>query len=151
MLLSKGIRQWTFNRTDPAVVHEEWSTNFPDAQGVTVEATRTESWHAQLLRLALDLEPGRPYLLRFRARSNQKRATATLHIQKDQEPWDAESLSEPIVLTTDWKTFVFPFKASSQTLRNHSQIALHLGLAKGTMWISDASLTDVKPPGGNRK
>ena len=139
---------WFLLNTDPGK-----STLATDGalRTVTITAVDKESWHVQLNRLARDVQEGKPYVIRFRAKADIPRGMVLSGLIANGD-YHGIITSQYVGLDTDWKPYTF-------TLTPHD-IGGHpvyfpqfvLGDKTGTVWIDNlmvlpfASASDPAAP-----
>ncbi|HOU92603.1 MAG TPA: carbohydrate binding domain-containing protein, partial [Polyangiaceae bacterium] len=113
---------------------------------IDVSAVGTEAWHVQLFQSGLALVPGETYAARLRARASSARPVS-FDVLLAAAPWTTFTPWTDRTLTTEWQdlwsTFTVPEGEAPGEVR--FQLGM-LGLQTGTVWVSQASLTQGTAP-----
>jgi WD40 repeat protein len=93
----------------------------------------------------LHLVDGRSYALVFRARASAPRAIRPL-VNLERGDYHPVGLNTTLQLTTEWRTVVYTFHASSVG-QDICAVRLHMEQDRATVWIADAVLFEIQEPG----
>lgn len=134
-------RAWPFSATSPAqatVSHEG------DALKITITAAGTDNWQMQLARGKGDLDEGRQYTLRLRAKADPPREVAALgSVDKPDTPY---FLAQVVSVTSEWKVYTLTFTAKGVAPGRVTAPSFQFGKGPaGTLWLSDVTLTAGLP------
>ena len=139
-----GAEHWQLEAPKPAEAILEVLDN-PDG-GKMLHGKMTElgvqPWHFQIHQLDLDLQDGKAYTIRFRARSDKPR-TIHVHCRYQVAPWRIVGPSYAAKLTPDWQEFEHTFRASD-VLPKQTRLSFNCQNEIGEVWLADVSLR----PGG---
>jgi hypothetical protein len=117
----------------------------PDKGGAafTVRVTKPgqESWHVQLNRPGLAVEPGKIYTLSFKARAASPR-NLDVSLMMAHDPWAGLGFSQSVKLTPQWQTFQFTVGGVAQADANARVNLGGMGLSVGTVEFSDISFRE---------
>jgi WD40 repeat protein len=105
---------------------------------VDVTAVDRNHWHARVIQGFADLQEGATYTVRFRARADAPRPMQ-LYGQIDEPEWHGIGLDKVALLTEEWQTYQFEFRAKDLAAENN--IHFVVGERTGTVWIADFTLT----------
>ena len=95
-----------------------------------VDAT---SWHAQFVQAHLSVVAGRPYTVRFDARS-EKPVKIEVTVGEAHDPWDNLGLAELVRLTPNQKSYSLSFVATQSD--NDARLSFTVGSAESTIRLS---------------
>jgi WD40 repeat protein len=116
-----------------------------------IEVDRAGSHHAvaRLSSVGLPLEPGKRYVLQFRARAERER---TLRVQtvNGASPWPNIGLDQTVRLGTEWRPYRMTFEANRHTRFGNGVLHLGFGDQTGRLWLADVLLTTEEPGPGPR-
>ena len=139
---SNGTDGWVLEAPSPAEATMEVLDTGPQPGMKCVHAKLTKpgihSWDFQVHQIGLNLIEGKPYTIRFWARSDQPRPTS-LDVRLDKDPWRMVGFSRQIKFGPEWKKFEFSFYAS-QVEPNHTRLSFDLLNATGEVWIAGVEL-----------
>lgn len=100
----------------------------------------------QVTQNQLSLEPGRHYILQFRARADKDR-TIGVRMQRDVSPYEVEGLHDSLDLNRGWQAFRLRFTMRTVPPGN-GELAFDLGQTVGTVQVADAILVPEDAPPG---
>ncbi|QIF04327.1 carbohydrate binding domain-containing protein [Roseimicrobium sp. ORNL1] len=111
----------------------------PDGKGVRITATKAgpANWHTQLLWAGLQIESGKTYRFRFRARA-EKPAKIYASAQQSVAPYGMSGLWTLIDVGPEWKDYLYIFTAKDA---QPGKVNLAFGPNQNTGWFE---FTDVK-------
>ncbi|MBS1704615.1 MAG: cellulase family glycosylhydrolase [Armatimonadetes bacterium] len=105
---------------------------------VTLPKYDGPSWHIQTNISGLDLENGKPYTVRFKAKADRE-MKLEISSRLDQSDWRFLGLGDTFTVGTQEKTYTYTFIVSN-TLPHHSRIGFVLGGPAGQVTFSDFSV-----------
>jgi hypothetical protein len=139
---SAGKSNWVLEAPPPAEAMMEVQDTGPQPGMKCLHAIMTkpgkESWHFQVHQLGLDLVEGKPYTVRFWARSDQPRPI-DLDVRLDKAPWRSVGLSRIVNFSPEWREFEYSFYAS-QVEPNHTRLSFNFLNATGEVWLAGIEL-----------
>ncbi|HET6454743.1 MAG TPA: carbohydrate binding domain-containing protein [Armatimonadota bacterium] len=139
---ANGTERWLLEAPAPAEAVMGVENNGPQPGMKCLHAIMTkpgkESWHFQVHQLGLDLVEGKPYTVRFWARSDQPRPI-NLDVRLDKAPWRSVGLSRIVKFTPEWQEYEYSFYAS-QVEPNHTRLSFNLQNAIGEVWLAGIEL-----------
>lgn len=142
--LVTGNHKWSWENQSNGDVKVETpagsaNSKFAPPFKITVNSNAGPDWHVQNHITGLDLQEGATYTLRFLAKSSKEqdaRVSATL----DVDDWHNIGLNPSFKLTPAWREYIFNFRATG-VLKDHSRIAFAVGNCRGTIEISELSVS----------
>ncbi len=138
---SAGTERWLLEAPSPAKASMEVMDGpQPGMKCLHAKLTNpgAQAWHFQVHQLGLDLVEGKPYTVRFRARSDQPREIR-LDVRLDISPWRDVGLSRAVKLTPEWREFEYSFYAS-QVEPKHTRLSFNFQNAIGEVWLAGIEL-----------
>jgi len=140
--LSSGTERWLLEAPSPAEAVMEVLDAGPQPGIKCLHAKLTrpgaQAWHFQVHQLRLNLVEGKPYTVRFWARSDQTRAV-NLDVRLDKSPWRSVGLEQIIRFEPEWRKFEYSFYAT-QSEPDHTRLSFNLQNALGEVWIAGIEL-----------
>lgn len=116
-----------------------------DGETIVFNATTLTGtdWHVQVYQVDLDLKEGQAYVLKFEAKSPERRG-ANVIAGIDQEDWHEIGLHEEIFAApVEFKEYSYTFTASDVAPKKN-RLGFVLGNEKGTLIIKNMTLTEKK-------
>ena len=107
---------------------------------VDVPEATAEAYYINLYQNGLNLESGKRYLLKFRAKASQD-ITTSVNTLINEAPWQ-QIWKQDLPLTTDWQEFTMDVIPSESTDLGRFTFG-RLGKQAGKYWFADVSLTSV--------
>ncbi len=139
---SSGTANWVLEAPSPARATMEAVDDGPRSGGKCLHARLTQvgkrSWDFQVHQIGLDLVDGKPYTLRFAARSDKPREI-NVGAYLDKDDWHSIGLAREVQLTPEWKSFEFTFYVTRPE-KDHNRISLNCRSEIGEVWIADVEL-----------
>ncbi len=116
---------WALEMHDGSEGKLEHSESQPDLMRVTLTAMiQAEAWHVNLQQAPFEIQRGKRYAVRFRARADApRRISCTL--ERNHEPWGLIAPYLELEIEPDWRSFECPFVATA----SESNARLAFGLA----------------------
>ncbi|MEZ6063245.1 MAG: alpha/beta hydrolase-fold protein [Planctomycetaceae bacterium] len=105
-------------------------------------ALSEENWHVQAYQAGIDLKDGATYELTFSAKSPDNSAVLAMGIINEAD-WHGIGLNQEENLTREFREYSITFTASDVVEKNN-RIGFVLGLAKGTVFVRNMSLTEKR-------
>ncbi len=102
-----------------------------------------EIGQAFLNMYGLNLRPGKPYIIQFRARSDTPRTTP-IWLEEDHQPFRRMGLDVSILIDSNWTAFRIPVMVSGEVEPGRAGFTFYLGTAVGRTWIADLAIIPMK-------
>jgi WD40 repeat protein len=116
-------------------------TSEGDIRQIDVTSVDGTDWHVQLIQSFDDLQEGRSYMVRFRAKADPPRSPRlAAHISEPD--WHSIGLGENVPLSKDWRAYQYEFRAKELTAGN--MVLFNLGERTGTVWIADFTVSKAE-------
>lgn len=143
---SAGTTNWVLEAPSPARATMETADGpSPGTRSLHAKLTQVgkRSWDFQVHQISLDLVEGKPYTLRFTARSDKPREIS-VGAYLDRSDWHCVGLSRKVELNSEWQSFEFTFYANRPE-KDHNRISFNCRSEIGEVWIAGVEL---RPGGG---
>jgi hypothetical protein len=105
---------------------------------IFVQRVDGTDWHVQWKQIGLSVAQDSLYTVAFAGRADSTR-TFTLAVLRETSPWTYYG-GQNFVLTPQWKTFAFSFRAP-ETRKNDARLSFTLGGQAGTYWFDDITFS----------
>jgi hypothetical protein len=135
-----GTTGWNFAAFTPAAGS---AAVVNGALTITMTATGTEGWNAQLKTTGLDIAKKTSYIVSFKAKADKAFELST-NVGLDGDPWTTYSGYQKFTVGTEMKHFTFEFTMGDSSDRK-ARIVFDLGLLSGSISFDDISIKPLAP------
>ncbi len=97
-------------------------------------------WHVQAVMTGLDLQEGKDYILKFKAKADGV-VNVGVSLGIDEEDWHTIGLGEQIVIGKTIAEHEFRFRAENVNTKKKNRLTFAVGLETCQLTITDMSLT----------
>lgn len=136
--LTDGSSKWTHENQgnmDITYVQTPGEPGEPPSLRAEVKTTDGVGWHAQAHVSGLNLEPGKDYVVTFRAKADRD-VTVGVDSRLDRPDWRFLGLGSSVRLGPEWREYSLGFRATDPE-PGHGRIGFVLGEKPATVEIAD--------------
>lgn len=140
LTLESAREHWQIETHQGSIASLQHSPNHPGEMRVSITRLTGVAWHVKLNQMSFEIRGNQPYMLTFRARASQPRRIACA-VGENGPPWRPVGLYEELDLTTDWRTYAYPFVGAMTEL--NARIYFDMGFSGVDVELADVVLRDV--------